>query len=328
MIQQDTTMKKTILFINGVGDDRQVTVLGLQKNGALIYSVSGSSNIGDYLPNDTLTKKRITLDAGMKQNIILDDVDVIFNQISDPDTHSVTLAKVDLLYGMYQDKIRFFNLPKDIRKTSRDRLYHLLKETPGLNIPKTVKIHPHSSDEIYRTLKDEGFEFPVIFRQAGDHGGISTIRIDDENEHFSAFALDGRAYYLTQFIDYAEEGVYKKYRLIVIEGKVYLRHVLFGSQWMMHAKSQFEKEISDPYKQDISKRFVKEIKPKIQPTVKKIHDAIGLDYFGIDCHIDENGTMLIFEINANMNIFIDLEGSYFKKHTDRAKQALVKMITA
>ena len=32
-----------------------------------------------------------------------------------------------------------------------------------------------------------------------------------------------------------------------------------------------------------------------------------LDYFGIDCHITPNNTLLIFEVNPNMNNFINPE---------------------
>lgn len=83
-------------------------------------------------------------------------------------------------------------------KTTRDSIYSILSGIKKLNAPKTLKIQPRSPKEIYETIKKEGFEYPVIFRQAGDHGGISTIRIDNNTEQFYQFALDGRDFKSTE----------------------------------------------------------------------------------------------------------------------------------
>ncbi|HSR74091.1 MAG TPA: hypothetical protein VLL31_04540, partial [Sulfurovum sp.] len=150
----------------------------------------------------------------------------VFNQISDPDTNQITLQKAEDFYKMVSAHVPFFNIPSHVRRTSRDNIYKLLQGIDHLHVPKTVKIQPKSPKDIYDTIKEEGFEFPVIFRQAGDHGGVSTVRVDDETEQFYVFPLDGRDYYLTQFVEYFDEnGLYKKYRLMVVDGKVYLRHV-------------------------------------------------------------------------------------------------------
>jgi len=319
---------KNILFVNGVSDEEEATVLAVQKNGALVYSVGGSSNVGNYIADISINKYFTTLESVTQQSVKLDRIDAVFNQIAEPDTHSITLDKVQKLYELHKGKIPFFNLPENIKKTSREKIYELLQGIEKISVPKTVRVQPQSPSDVYQHIREEKFTFPVIFRQAGAHGGTTTKLLTDESELFYDLPLDGRDYYLTQYVEYAEEGVYKKYRLVIIEGKIFLRHVIFGSEWMMHANSQFEDAISDPYKKDISKRFVKEIRPLIQPAVKKIYHAVGLDYFGIDCHIDKDGNMLIFEVNANMNVFVDLEGSDFKRHMDRAKQVLVKMLTA
>ena len=158
-----------------------------------------------------------------------------------------------------------------------------------LHVPKTIKIQPRSPSQIHDFIKKEGFTYPVIFRQAGDHGGISTIRVDD-SEQFYAFALDGRDYYLTQFVEYAEGGLYKKYRLIVIDGEVYLRHVKISAGWMVHHKSQ----IKNPEKLQkiVAQQFTSQIKPKIQSIISEIYRRLELDFFGIDCYIDTEMNIL------------------------------------
>lgn len=42
--------------------------------------------------------------------------------------------------------------------------------------------------------------------------------------------------------------------------------------------------------------------PKLQHTLAAITATLQLDYYGIDCSIDANNEILVFEINANMNV--------------------------
>ncbi|HSR74089.1 MAG TPA: hypothetical protein VLL31_04530, partial [Sulfurovum sp.] len=170
-------------------------------------------------------------------------------------------------------------------------------------------------------------------RQAGDHGGISTVRIDDETEQFYAFALDGRDYYLTQFVDYAnKDGIYTKYRLVVVDGEVYIRHVIFSDHWMIHSKSREYMEKHKEYQLqelNILKSFNAKIKPKIQGTISEVYQRLDLDYFGIDCNIDKDMNLLIFEINANMNVFTNTAKSGdnpWTKQIETIKKAVINMI--
>ncbi|WP_294957184.1 hypothetical protein [Sulfurovum sp.] len=321
-------MKRNILFIRGIPDDRKITVTSLPPKVGMLYQITGSANISNFVDHNLISPWIITFDIDPKQKIdAITDIHAVFNEISDPDTHKITLLKTEALYKAFADKVPFFNAPSSIAKTTRDNIYNLLHEVDGLHVPKTVKLQPKSASDVYDTINNEGFDFPVIFRKAGDHNGISTLLITDKSEPFYAFPLDGRDYYLTQFVEYADnDSTYVKYRLIVVDGEVFLRHALFGDSWMMHSRSQFGKEKSKPYKMSVADRFTKEIKPLIQPTVTEIHQRLGLDYFGIDCHIDDKMNLLIFEVNATMNVFIELEESVFKDLAEMARQALMKML--
>ena len=321
--------KKNILFINGVADNQEVIISAITKNGNIHYGVSGSANVKSFIQGDEIASYTVTLDTDLKQQISTKpNIHAVFNQISDADSHKITLAKAENIYNTFGDKLPFFNSPANIMKTTRDNIYQLLQGIDKLHVPKTVRIQPKSPSDIYNVIEEEDFKFPVIFRQAGDHGGKSTLLIKDKTDSFNAFALDGRDYYLTQFVDYADEdGIYVKYRLIIIDGEVFIRHAIFGKKWMMHAGSQLEEKESNRYKRPIARRFLSKIKPVIQPIITEIHHRLGLDYFGIDCHIDDEMNLLIFEINTNMNILMLDKNNVFKKHTEKAKQALIKMLT-
>ncbi|UFH58977.1 ATP-grasp domain-containing protein [Sulfurovum mangrovi] len=319
--------KKHILFINGIPDDGALKIDQIHKNGNIKWSGSGSANLINFLKNDYFSRSSIIMDTRKDQKIPRQMIHGVFNQISDPDTHKISLQKTEDFYQAVSKHLPFFNPPSLVMQTTRDNIYRMLQGIDKLRVPKTVKIQPRSPSDIYEVIKNEKFEYPVIFRQAGDHGGISTIRVDNDREVFSPFALDGRDYYLTQFVDYTDqEGIYGKYRLVVVDGEVYIRHAIFSREWMVHAGSQLDKEESQKYKKAIANRFTKEIKPRIQPIITEIYHRLKLDYFGIDCNIDENMNLLIFEINANMNVFTKSKKTLFSKHIEMIRSALVEML--
>ncbi len=322
--------KKNILFINGVPDNHKVKVRKIQKDGSVSWGGSGSANVSNYLKNDLFDISDLIFDTNRDQKLPRKMIHAVFNQISDPDSHKIALKKADDFYKAVSGNIPFFNAPSNVMKTTRDNIYRSLQGIDKLHVPKTVKLQPRSPSDIYDIIEKEDFEFPVIFRQAGDHGGISTILIENNSEQFYDFPLDERDYYLTQFVDCAYKGVYTKYRLIVIDGEVFMRHAIFSKNWMVHGGAQLKNEVSNTNKQFIADRFTKEIKPLIQPIVTEIYHLLGLDYFGIDCDIDNEMNMLVFEVNVNMRIFAltDAKNNIFVDHIERARQALIKMLSS
>ena len=316
--------KKNILFINGIPDNHKVKVRKIKKDGGVSWGGSGSANLSNFLQNDQFDLSTVTFDTNRDQKLPRKMIHAVFNEISDPDSHKIALKKADDFYKAVSGNLPFFNAPSNVMKTTRDNIYQILQGINKLHVPKTVRIQPKSPSDIYNTIKKEDFKFPVIFRQAGDHGGVSTILIKDTMEEFYTFPLDGRDYYLTQFVDYIEDDLYRKHRLVVMDGEVYLRHVKFSDQWIVHQKTL----ISNPeeLQKAASEHFLIEMKSVIQPIVKEIYNRLKLDYFGIDCYIDKDMNILVFEINANMSIFLQAEGDIFKDHVEVIRQALIKMI--
>jgi glutathione synthase/RimK-type ligase-like ATP-grasp enzyme len=324
--------KKSILFINGLPDDRKMTIQKVEKNGMIKWRGKGTANLSSLLESDLIDRYGMVLDLRDDQELPRQKIHAVFNEISDPDSHKKVLQKADSLYNIISKHVPFFNAPSAIMKTSRDKIYQLLNGIDKLHVPKTVKITPKSPSFVYKIIEKENFQFPVILRQAGDHGGISTIRIDDENEKFYAFPLDGREYYLTKFVDYSDKNIYSKYRLVVVDGEIFIRHVIFSDHWIIHSRSREFMEKNQKYQQEeekILQSFDSEIKPKIQGIINEIHQKLGLDYFGIDCHIDDNMNLLIFEINANMNVLINTakdSNNLWTKQIDMIKNAIITML--
>lgn len=318
--------KKRVLFTKGIADDNLVTVAKVSNFNNLVYSPGGSCNVFKYLKSGIFSKTLVTLDRKNIRRIKIEDYDILFNQISDPDTHKKVLNKLASLINRSKKRIVCINHPKSIFETSRDNIYDKLHDIEKLIVPKTVKTTPKSPDDIRTSIKTSGLQYPVLFRKAGDHGGVSTILLNSEDEveiRTYPFALDGREYYLTRFHDYGREGIFTKYRLAVIDGEVFIRHVICSNEWMVHAKSKNIKFAS--MEKILLNSFEEELKPKIKENIKEIYKRLSLDYFGIDCSINDKGEMCIFEINANMNILIGATANTIG-YVEKIKNALTNMI--
>ena len=62
-------------------------------------------------------------------------------------------------------------------------------------------------------------------------------------------------------------------------------------------------------------------------TLRTIRARIGLDYFGIDCGLDGDGNIVVFEVNASMLVHNDNPDFPYKAPAVQAiKQAFDKML--
>lgn len=317
--------RKSVVFFAGICDTKKLIISKVKEDGTFKVHYDGHTNISNHINEKKFDHKIYLLDTNKQQTInFTSGIHAVFNEISEPDTHTRSLKKVEDIKNQLPKNIKFFNTPKNIMKTSRNNIYTLLNDIPNLIVPKTVKIQVKSPKDIYNTIKKHNFIYPVIFRKAGDHGGISMSLIENEkdNEKFYPYALDNSDFYITQYIEYKQNNFYKKYRLVVVDGKVFIRSCMIGKTWMLNHHSRDKEthliELEILKSSDI-------IVNKIQTTITKIHKKLDLDYFGIDCAIDVNYKITIFEINANMNIF-HVENSEFNKYVDPIKEAVISMI--
>jgi glutathione synthase/RimK-type ligase-like ATP-grasp enzyme len=74
--------------------------------------------------------------------------------------------------------------------------------------------------------------------------------------------------------------------------------------------------------------YTANIWPKIEPTITEITTRLALEYFGIDCYIKDDGNILAFEINANMNVLINTEQTpnRWEQPIEAIRQAVIALI--
>ena len=296
-----------ILFVSGVND---LSVMGvdLDEKGNLVHLMDGNCSVHHRLPlKEGVASEYTIFGKGVKQRraSFTTVPSLIFNQISDADTHRGALERCVEFCDQVSTSI--INHPRHVQKTGREQVSSMLQGIPGVIMPRTLRFQPRSPDDVLSFAAAEGIAFPYIARVAGDHRGKSMIRLDKPEDYALLHPLpfDGRDFYLTEYVDYRDDdGFYHKQRIVVIDGEPILRHAMYIDDWMVHANSRSFMMERESWEDDIARydRLSGEVMSQLRPAFDEITSRLQLQYYGIDCNLSPDGKMLIFEANANMNV--------------------------
>lgn len=296
-----------ILFIDGVNDRSEIGV-NLDENGRPVYLIDGNASIQHRLPlRNGVAQSLLLFGTGPKQPtvVLAQKPSLLFNQISDADTHRGALSRCIQLCEQVDSPV--LNHPRNVLQTTRDGIAQLLQGIDGLIVPRTLRFKPRSPDEVFSCAASEGLAFPFIIRMPGTHGGKTMIKVDGREAYrlLHALPFDGRDFYLCEFIDCRDRvGLYHKQRLVVIDGDPLVRHSLFNSNWNIHGASRKFMMAQESWDEEQTRvrRVADEFLPKIRPAIDEITRRLQMEYYGIDCNIRPDGTMVVFEVNASMNV--------------------------
>jgi hypothetical protein len=289
--------KKTILFISGVPDE----VTSEEYSKATDPYPKGNLPLYPYFSEDEFHKFHILLNADEAQKVTLPEFDAVFNLITNPYTHHKTLLKVDSLYQKFKDKTVFFNAPPYIASSRQTALHETLSDIENLHIPHTVRLSPQSIEELAAMIDSQMLHYPLVLKNEKD--GHQILLGDKEDIPENLLCNQEEIYRVSSFIPYLLNGYYRKERLVVIGGEVFLADVCFSDRWDMDEAYILTSPETDKMRQSISRRFDTEIKPFIQATIEKIYQRIQLDFFTMDCHIDADYSLYLFKLNPDINLF-------------------------
>jgi glutathione synthase/RimK-type ligase-like ATP-grasp enzyme len=194
------------------------------------------------------------------------------------------------------------NNPAAVGLLSRDWLAQALAGAPGITVAPAVRVTRAALRRQGVDMLLPGGRFPVLLRPLHSHGGEGLSKLDSVDD-LALFLLmtDGDAFYLTQYIDYrGAEGWFRKSRIAFVDRVPHLCHMAASEHWMVHyvnagmaesaAKRDAEAAAMAGFDTDFAVRH--------RVALAAICDAIGLEYFSIDCGEAPDGTLLVFEADV------------------------------
>jgi hypothetical protein len=232
----------------------------------------------------------------------LPDHDIAIVVASDSDRCRLALTDIERLAPHWPRPM--LNHPGRIGSLDRDKLYRLLSDVEGIDIPATASVTRSQLADVAKasaSLADvaEGATFPIIARPRGSHAGRGLAKLNQASDlvPYLAEQPDGE-FFVSRFVDYcSEDGQFRKYRIVAVDGKFYACHMAIADQWdiwYLNAGMSFS-ESKRLEEATFMSTFDFGFALRHQRALAGMIERVGLDYFTVDCAQNQNGDLLIFE---------------------------------
>jgi hypothetical protein len=195
------------------------------------------------------------------------------------------------------------NHPRHVLRTSRHGIAEALAGAAGLLVPRVLRAH--RADLMTEGCGlPEGFDFPVLVRAVDTHAGNDLRKVEDiETLRHAVFGTGAEEIYLTEFCDYRDaDGLFRKYRIALIDGAPFLCHMAIRDHWMIHYLNAGMLEDPDKRAAEAAAMmaFHQGFALRHREAFAEMHRRLGLDYVVMDCAESRDGRLLIFEADTGM----------------------------
>jgi glutamate/tyrosine decarboxylase-like PLP-dependent enzyme len=229
---------------------------------------------------------------------------LVFNAIGDADLAAEALVAAQSVAALTGAPM--LNAPAAVMATGRADNAERLSRLRGVIAPATVTLARELliAADAETTLARHGLRFPLLLRTPGFHTGRHFVLVDRAEAMAEAVAgLPGAELTAIQYLDSrGADGKVRKYRVMMIDGRLYPLHLAISSHWKIH---YFTAEMAErPEHRAEDAEFLENMPgvlgPRAMAALEQIQAALGLDYAGIDFALSPAGDLLLFEANATM----------------------------
>lgn len=226
--------------------------------------------------------------------------DVAFVAVAESAANQAALAVIARVAAQWPRPL--LNAPEAIALLTRDGAWRLLGDIAGVIYPPNEKI---GRQDLLAGMTEKSGEraYPIIVRPVDSHAGAGLEKIESGAELAAYLASQqAAAFYIAPFVDYrSNDGMYRKMRIAVVDGKPFIVHLAISPRWMIHYLNADMTE--NAVHRDEERRFMAAFDVFAQRHVSvftRMSEKLRLDYFLIDCAEAPGGELLIFEVGTAM----------------------------
>jgi glutathione synthase/RimK-type ligase-like ATP-grasp enzyme len=231
---------------------------------------------------------------------------LIFNAIGDPDLCQPALEAAIRLTA--RSKMPVINDPSAVMRSGRIDNAARLSALPGVVTATTLSVDREilAGHEATAWLSEHGFAFPLLLRSPGYHTGRNFVLVEKAADLANAVAeLPGEEILVIEYLDArGEDGSARKYRVMMIGGKLFPLHLAISRGWKVHYFTSDMADKPDHRREEMA--FLQNMRAVLgDRAITALHaicKALALDYAGIDFAVNAHGELLLFEANATMVI--------------------------
>jgi hypothetical protein len=239
----------------------------------------------------------------------LPDHDVAIVAVCESDRNRPLLQHIESLTQSWPRPV--LCAPGRIARSSRDRISALLRSAPGIVMPVTARIDRQTLEsigcsEVAFTEFVQYGDFPVTVRPVDSQKGQGLQRLDRSDAIPGYLATrPENAFYVAPYVDYrGPDGQFRKYRIVLIDGRPYACHMAISDHWIVHYLSAGMRESAEKRAEEAQffATFDGGFACRHYDALRTISKRVGLEYFGIDCGETPEGELLVFEVDSGMTV--------------------------
>lgn len=235
----------------------------------------------------------------------LPEHDLLFVAVNECDEVRPLLKQLETLAESWPRPV--LNAPDRIALLNREGTCSLLKSAQGIVMPISARIDKQTLEQVGReklainTILGDG-DFPIIVRPVGSHAGQGLAKLDDRSaiaDYLQARSDD--EFFVTRFVDYrGADGLFRKYRIVLIDGRPFACHMAISEHWMVHYLNAGMTESAEKRAEEarFMADFDEDFAGRHHHAFRAIAERSGLDYLVVDCAETPQGELLIFEIDS------------------------------
>lgn len=247
------------------------------------------------------------VDATLPLPAELPEHDLVFVALGESDQNRPLLAHIAQQAKSWTRPL--LNRPECIANLTRNGACALLGTAPGVSMPVSARIPRATLTQIasgelaVTTLLPDG-DFPIIVRPVGSHAGHGLDKIDDAEAVGKYLETESaEEFYISRFVDYrSDDGLFRKYRIVLIDGKPFICHMGISQHWMIHYLNAGMAESAEKRAEEarIMAEFDTGFALRHASAFRAVTEILQLDYVGLDCGETRDGKLLIFEADSDM----------------------------
>jgi len=302
-VQAEALRQQQIYHLPAASEAATVRLLAIKAPGEIM----GNTPVEFLVEGSDISLDTLYIGGGLTIPETVPDHDVMMLAIGESASNRPLLEVMEEVAASWPRPV--INRPGKILQLTREHISRVLEGIPNTLMPRTVQLDRDTLMTVARSgvgmgdLLGDG-EFPVIIRPLDSHAGQGLSRVATPSEladYLSARSEDN--FYVSRFIDYrSDDGLYRKCRVAVIDGKAYPSHMALSDHWMIHyLNAGMAEDAGKRHEESLfMAHFEDAFLARHEPALTAINDRLGLDYFAIDCAETASGELLIFEVDSAM----------------------------
>jgi glutathione synthase/RimK-type ligase-like ATP-grasp enzyme len=249
---------------------------------------------------------------------------VVFNAVGNADLRTRALDKAEAVLRATTAPV--INHPTGVRHTGRARIADRLRHVPGIVTPRMLVRRRDALEG------DLGLGWPILVRSLGFHTGEHFVKVEDPVDLSAALAtLPGDELLVIEYLDTrGDDGVFRKYRVLTIDGGLYPLHLAAARDWKVHYFTADQRSEFQRQEREFLENPQAALGSDAVAALQRAARALAFDYGGIDFALDRRNRVVVFEANPTMTIVLpstDPDQAYRRDAAERAIGATRAMIS-